>query len=408
MQSRQTFLDELKPARAQIEHGLGLHYDSVVGDVQGSVPSRYHGGITGSGFQQRIADETMRLTACELDDEARAESLLAFARRGKAFESAYDEQWQVWQRDLYALSGVGIGSEDIAHPDENELIQTLTHLSQARMVYDRLPNVDLITHASDLVNARDNPGVLLHLAAVGGFAEAEDPLANLDLFFGLGVRMSQLTYIQANRLCCSWLQGTADTGLSDLGRAAVHRMNELGMMVDVAHCGPRSAAEAVEASREPALISHTACKAIYDDRANAQYVDLVFAQPYARGVPRPETPPSARNADDDLIRSVAVRGGIVALYSIWYMLAPGDDRSFDIFARHIEHAVAVAGEDHVALGTDRTFFPSWAPHPCEWTNWPYLTVGLVCRGFSDAQVRKIIGANYLRYLRRVLDKAPVE
>ena len=87
------------------------------------------------------------------------------------------------------------------------------------------------------------------------------------------------------------------------------------------------------------------------------------------------------------------RGGIVALYSIWCMLASGDDRSFDIFARHIEHAVAVAGDDHVGLGTDRTFFPNWEPHPCEWTNWPHLTVGLVCRGFSDEQVRKVVGGN---------------
>jgi len=66
----------------------------------------------------------------------------------------------------------------------------------------------------------------------------------------------------------------------------------------------------------------------------------------------------------------------------------------------------VAGIDHVAVGADRTYIPSWRPRPLDWTNWPYWTVGLVCKGHSDDEIRKIIGANYRRFAQRVLDKQP--
>jgi membrane dipeptidase len=72
----------------------------------------------------------------------------------------------------------------------------------------------------------------------------------------------------------------------------------------------------------------------------------------------------------------------------------------------VEHAIETAGIDHVAIGSDRTFFPTWKPSPLDWTNWPYWTVGLVCKGLPDADIQKIIGANYLRYAERVLDKRP--
>ena len=177
-------------------------------------------------------------------------------------------------------------------------------------------------------------------------------------------------------------------------------------MVDIAHCGDRSALDVIEASSEPVLLSHTACRAVYDDAADPRYVKLVMQQPYARGVEHPKKTGS-RNASDEILRALAERDGVAAFYTIDYVLGPdGSGRSFEKFAQHIEHAVKVAGVDHVAIGSDRTYVPCWEPEPMDWTNWPYWTVGLVCRGFSDEDVRKIIGGNALRYARRVLDKRP--
>jgi membrane dipeptidase len=325
--------------------------------------------------------------------------------RARPFESAHDPQWIAESSALYQLTGVQLGLEDVAHPDDNTFEKALELLARSSYVYQRRHDLIHVAGFDDILRARESgrPCTIQHLAAVGCFADADDPIRNLDLFFALGVRMSQLTYFQQNRLCCSWCQ-QEDTGLTELGKQVVHRMNELGVMVDVAHCGHSSAMETVEASSEPVLISHTGCKAVYDDATNEQYLNAVFAQPYARGVPRPEKTGS-RNAEDELLRAVAAKGGVAAFYTIGYVLGTGPEL-FDLWYRHLNHAIGVAGIDHVAIGTDRTFLPGWKPSPLVWTNWPYLTVGLVCRGHSDEEIRKILGANYLRYAERVLSKKP--
>ena len=408
LQSRQVFLDEVKPTKQQIEHGLGLHYDSHVADAQGSIASWFAAGIRGDRLRDECDAERARLAAAGAPAAEVEKRVHDFAYSRKTLESAFDRQWQQWRRDLYELAGVNIAAEDVTGPDHDAFDAAFSRLGRARLAYDRARDVLLIGHADDLEVAlgQGTPGVVLHMAGVGAFAEAENPIRNLDLFYALGIRMMQLTYVQANKLCSSWLQGEDEGGLTELGQTAVQRMNELGIMVDLAHCGPRSAMDVVEASREPVLLSHTACQAVYDDRENGKYVDLVLRQPYAQGIERPEGRVAARNASDELLRALSKRGGVAALYNISYMLAPGDDWAFAAFARHLEHAVDIAGVDHVAFGTDRTVFPGWQPHACEWSNWPYYTVGLVCRGFCDADIRKLIGGNYLAYARRVLGKSP--
>ncbi len=377
-------LDELRPTPAQLDRGLELHYESFVADMQGNVSVTYAGGLVGDRL---ASDRTLN------------------REKARTFESAYDPQWIQESRALYAISGVRLASEDVAHPGENDFDSALRLLARSNYVYERRPDLVRVSGWDDVEQARreGKVSVLAHLAAVGCFAEVANPLANLDLFYALGVRMSQLTYIQKNKLCCSWFQDE-DTGLTDLGRRAVRRMNELGVMVDLAHCGPRSALEAVEASAEPVVLSHTGCQAVFDDRSNDTYIRAVLAQPYARGVARPRKT-SSRNAANELLRAVAAKGGLVGLFVIHYMLEKSPP-SFAGGYRHVEHALEVAGIDHVAVGSDFGFLPTWKPSALDWANWPYWTVGLVCRGLTDEQIRKVIGGNILRYAKLVLDKRP--
>ena len=381
----QAFLDEQKPTKAQIDRGLQLHYDSFVGDTQGGVSVTYEGGL--------LSDRMLTLPG---------------SRRFKArtFESAYEPQWIEESRALYDIAGVALAAEDVAHPDDNDFEKALKLLVRSSFVYERRSDLLRVAGFDTILRGRreGRPCVVQHMAAVGGFADADDPLAKLDLFYALGVRSSQLTYIQKNALCCSWLQ-FEDTGLTELGRKVVHRMNELGIMVDLAHCGHRTSMDVIEVSKEPVLISHTGCKAIYDDATNETYINAVMAQPYARGTLRPEKTGS-RHVTDEALRALAKKDGVAAFYVIHYMLSKEGDRSFNAWYRHLEHAVEVAGIDHVAIGTDLTFFPTWPPSPLDWTNWPYWTVGLVCKGLSDDEIRKVIGGNYLRYCERVLSKRP--
>lgn len=398
-------LDEIKPTRQQIEHGLELHYSSFVADVQGSVPVVTNAGFSSDRMDSEMAKVRGLLKSENLDPVELGKRATDEQRRRRVFETAFDPQWIEESRALYAITGVQLGVEDMAHPNENTFAAALDHIVRANFVYEQRRDLIRVSNVQDIARGRSEgrPCILFHLAGVGCFAEVEDPLRKLDMFYALGVRMSQLTYIQKNALCCSWLQGD-DTGLTELGRQAVRRMNELGIMVDLAHCGLRSSLEIVEASAEPVLVSHTACKSVYDDASDPKYLRQVFAQAYAQGI-QPPARTGSRNADDELLRAVAKRDGLAAIYTIAYVLGLGEE-SFATWFRHLEHAINVVGVDHVAIGCDRTFFPTWKPGPLDWTNWPYLTVGLVCRGFSDGDIRKIIGGNYLRFAERVLNKTP--
>ena len=401
----QVILDELKPTNAQIERGLELHYNSFVADVQGSVQMSSTHGIVGDRLRQYLEPNRNELSQQDLDPDDFNRRLGAIHFKRKTFESAFDEQWIEESRALYAIAGVDLGVSDVAGPEENTYEAALDRLSRINFVYDRRDDLMRVTKFVDIERGRRSgkPGVMFHLAGVGCFAETSDPLRNLDLFYALGVRMSQLTYIQANGLCSSYLQ-ERDSGLTPLGTQVVRRMNELGIMVDLAHSGEQSSYDIIAASTEPVMLSHTGCRAVYDDSTNRGYLEKVFQQPYARGA-TPPTRPVSRNADDAMLKAVAAKGGLVAIYSIDYVLGTGPE-SFHTWYRHLEHAIKVAGIDHVGVGTDRTFFPGWQPAALDWTNWPYWTVGLVCRGHSDDEIQKIIGGNYLRFAQQVLDKRP--
>ncbi|MYB77206.1 MAG: hypothetical protein F4X83_08950 [Chloroflexi bacterium] len=401
----QVILDELKPTQAQIDRGLALHYNSFVADVQGSVQLSSTHGIVGDRLRQDLEPVRNELSGQDLVPEELQRRLHADHFKRKTFESAFDAQWLAESQALYRISGVDLGVCDVAGPEENTLEAALDRVSRINFAHEHRDDIIRVAKLADIERGirSGTPSEMFHLAGVGCFAETANPLRNLDLFYALGVRMSQMTYIQDNGLCSSYLQ-ERDTGLTPLGAKVVRRMNELGIMVDLAHSGEQSSYDMIEASTEPVLLSHTGCRAVYDDSTNRGYLEKVFQQPYARGATMP-TRPVSRNADDAMLKAVAAKGGLVAIYSIDYVLGTGPE-SFHTWYRHLEHAIKVAGIDHVAIGTDRTFFPTWQPGALDWTNWPYWTVGLVCMGHSDEEIQKLIGGNCLRFARQVLDKRP--
>ena len=331
-------LDELKPTQAQIERGLELHYNSFVADVQGSVQLSSTHGIIGDRLREDLKPFREELSRQGLKPGELSRRLSAIHFRRKTFESAFDAQWIAESQALYRIAGVDLGVCDVAGPEENTFTSALDRVSRINFAHEQRDDILRVAKLADIERAirSGTPGEMFHLAGVGCFAETSDPLRNLDLFYALGVRMSQLTYIQANGLCSSYLQ-EHDTGLTPLGKQVVRRMNELGIMVDLAHSGERSSHDMIEASTEPVLLSHTGCRAVYDDSTNRGYLEKVFQQPYARGATLP-TRPVSRNADDAMLRAVAAQGGLIAIYSIDYVLGAGSE-SFHTWYRHLEHAI---------------------------------------------------------------------
>ena len=194
----------------------------------------------------------------------------------------------------------------------------------------------------------------------------------------------------------------ADAGLSGFGRQIIAKLNEEGIIVDVAHSGQRTSLEAAQTSSKPVIASHTAVGKLTDH---------------------------FRAKNDEVIREIAKSGGYVGICAQPEFLH--GDGTIRTFLDHIDYVAENYGVDHVAIATDDAYFcgppfqwnPAFPVHDrferywpipnhfeetremrdtLAWTNWPLFTVGLVQRGFSDDEIRKIIGGNVLRVCRDTL------
>jgi len=228
----------------------------------------------------------------------------------------------------------------------------------------------------------------------------EDDLDRLSALRQLGVRVIQPTYNRRNLLGDGCME-RADAGLSAAGLEAIERLNQLGILVDLSHCGRRTATDAIAASRRPVAFTHTGCAALAEH---------------------------PRHRTDAELRSVAEKGGVVGIYVMPYLARGRQPRAADVIA-HLEHALEICGEDHVSIGTDGTLSsveltPEFVAQfrenvrrrkelgiaaPDE-TEEGYLFASdlnaprrletlaqlLIDRGHGEARVEKLLGANLLR------------
>ena len=241
------------------------------------------------------------------------------------------------------------------------------------------------------------------LAVVLGFQNAtivEDNPANLDRLHAAGARCLQLTYNSRNLLGDGCTERT-NAGLSDLGIACGQKMNELGIIVDLSHCGEQTSADGIAYSRQPPAFTHTMCKAVcFHVRAKT----------------------------DALLRAISNRGGMTGITALGYFVGPRPDTSLDDYLRHIDHAVKVCGMDHVGLATDFSIsgieatatreswylprlqifkpsysvrWPPWIPELDKPERFRTVAHGLARLGYKTAEIEKILGRNWLRYFREV-------
>jgi membrane dipeptidase len=227
----------------------------------------------------------------------------------------------------------------------------------------------------------------------------------LDSYHALGLRVVQLTYNKRSHVG-DGAEEPSDAGLSRYGKSVVRRLNDLGIAVDCAHTGVRTALDAVEHSTAPVIISH----------ANARAV---------RDIPR--------NAPDHLYKAIAGTGGVIGVVGFPNFVADSPRPTLDQFIDHIAHIANLVGVDHVGLGID--YYSGQYPFSTieeaqakfqmrvKWGVWsaesypepPYyypegietpdklanLTAGLLRRGFSAQDVRKVLGENWLRVYRSI-------
>jgi membrane dipeptidase len=180
------------------------------------------------------------------------------------------------------------------------------------------------TSVDDIETARDQGKIALFYLFQNSTQFGKD-LDNVDVFYGLGVRSSQITYNFQN-WAGSGCNEPAGSGLTMFGHELVEKMNDTGMLIDLSHANMKTMADAVAASSDPVITSHSCCKALYEHN---------------------------RNTTDENIRAIANKGGLFGVTQMRPFMTLQVDNAVHFYYQHIEHAVNVGGIDHVCIGSDR-------------------------------------------------------
>jgi microsomal dipeptidase-like Zn-dependent dipeptidase len=206
------------------------------------------------------------------------------------------------------------------------------------------------------------------LLSIEGLQNLEGKASNLDRLYAAGFRMAGLTHFFDNELAGS-MHGLKKGGLTPMGREVVQRMEDIGMIVDIAHCSQQCVTEILAMARRPVVSSHGGVQA---------------------------TCKVNRNLSDEHIRGVAKTGGIIG---IGYWDAAICDTSPASIAKAMKHVRDLVGIDHVALGSD---YDGATTVRFDTSKLVQVTQALIDTGFTDDEIRAVMGSNALRVIREGL------
>jgi membrane dipeptidase len=229
--------------------------------------------------------------------------------------------------------------------------------------------------ADDLARAKREGriGIILGMQDANHFRNVDD----VDTFYGMGQRLTQLTYNSENHLG-GGCQVSHDRGLTAFGLEVIARMNSIGMAIDVSHCGQRTSMDAISSSKKPVLITHSNCRAL------------------APGV--------ARCKPDEVIRASARSGGVLGITAVRHFVRAKDPVTVEDVLDHFDHAVRLVGIEHVGVGSDFDLdaHPAYDIPGLNHSNRIYeLTEGLLRRGYTSAHLSLMLGGNFQRALKQI-------
>jgi len=226
------------------------------------------------------------------------------------------------------------------------------------------------------VKALGKIGILIGQQNSAHFRTVED----VDRFYNLGQRVSQLTY-RGNKIG-GGSSDRQDDGLSSYGVQVVERMNDVGMAVDISHCGDRTTLQAIEVSRKPVLVTHSNCRAL--------------------------VPGSARCKTNEAIQRMAAKGGVMGITMVRSFVRSTGRVTMEHVLDHIDHLTKLVGVEHAGIGSDvdldgrDTRVPSTRRFDLDGIDYARkiydLTEGLVSRNYSDRNIELILGGNFERAL----------
>ncbi len=277
-------------------------------------------------------------------------------------------------------------------------------------VQRRADTLRFCTDSEGIKRAKRDGKIAIMIGIEGGHA-IEDSLDLLRDFYARGVRYMTLTHVNTNNWCDSSGDIARHGGLTDFGRDVVHTMNDLGMIVDVSHVSDKAFYHVVETTRVPVVATHSSCRALCRHPRNmtddmlrtlanhggvcminffSAFVNDEVAQVvlHAQKRPKQEIDGGTEEMPDDAVDWDS--------YLEWFETLGCPRAKFDDVIAHIIHAVNIAGVDHVGIGSDFDGVPALPDGLQTAAALPGITARLLEGGFSEIDVQKILGGNFLR------------
>ncbi len=317
-------------------------------------------------------------------------------------------KWQQWARDpesfterdaqRFRSSGIsvfhhafGLGGTNAYDSAVNYFGSTNALVAGAEQYFMRIDST------ADFARAKQSGKIGL-LAGIQNAEHFRRP-ADIDFFFALGQRVSQLTYNSRN-LIGNGSTERRDEGISDFGIAIINQMNTTGMAIDVSHCGDRTTLDAFEISKKPVLITHSNVRALAGDHPRCK--------------------------SDEAIRAVGKAGSVMGITGVRNFVSDKEPTTVDSVIDHFDHVRKLIGVEHLGVGSDvdldgyddlepaalqqlkagyKDTYRFRAKIDIEGLDHPRrmfdLTGGLIRRKYTDAEIRGILGGNFMRVLTEI-------
>lgn len=372
----------------QEARAAALHHESIVFDML----SQHAGGNIFTDYPRDLrAELSARLSASASDYAAYEEAKFWPYELSKLGKSDLLYEW-------YRAGGLSCGVFDLPVHEGHDPRLCATERKVAR--YLDLPWVRRAVRADDVREAKRAGAIAFYLNCQP-VSPAPRSLKAFDRAYAAGLRSFMLTYNRMDNIGVGCTE-RVDAGLSMFGVQVIEHCNELGVMIDVSHCGQLTTMDACRHSKKPVNANHTSVHSIHAH---------------------------ARGKTDDALRAIADTGGIIGIAAVPFFLTGGAAPSVQHMLDHVDYTASLVGWRHVAIGTD---WPLQAPDDilitalageltgghgfrdqdridvtqrllgfADCRDLPNITRGLVKRGYSDEQVRGILGENALRVFREI-------
>jgi membrane dipeptidase len=265
----------------------------------------------------------------------------------------------------------------------------------------------------------------IYLGLENGFPIAAD-LTHVARYYDSGIRYITLCHTRNNQICDSSTDpaGPQFHGLSAFGETLVHEMNRLGMIIDMSHASDESFYDCLNLSDAPIMASHSCCRALCDNPRNLSddmlkalakkggVMQMCILSDYVKKTPaNPEREAAIKALEEkygpwDSVRNDSLRRVYRKAYRAVDERYPRDKATVADVVDHIDHVVQLVGIDYIGIGTD--FDGGGGVSGCDdVTEMPNITLELLRRGYSEKDIRKIWGENFLRVFRQVNKMAKV-